>query len=72
MRPERGKGLREGCPNLTYSLCVAEHLLSRALASIPNEGEGDGGPDAEDTYVRVADNQEKIVDRPWNRGREFR
>ena len=52
VRHERGEGRGEGCPTMDYSLAVAERLLSPALSSVPNGGEGDGGHGVDGTNFR--------------------
>ena len=43
VRHERGEGWGEGCLALANGRTSAERLLSPALSSIPNGGEGAGG-----------------------------
>ena len=52
VRHERGEGRGEGCPTNTSDLAVVERLLSPALSSVPNGGEGAGGRGADATNFR--------------------
>ena len=52
VRHERGEGWGEGCPTIVYGLAVAERLLSPTLSSVPNGGEGAGGPGTDGRHYR--------------------
>ena len=47
----RGEGRERGAPTLADGLAVAERLLSPTLSSVPNGGEGAGGPGADGTNI---------------------